>query len=244
MGNPNGHATLDIPPSSSLRQTDWPFRGFMAPRVSGSSSTQVHSQQGSFTRATYPPEGMMTDNVFDREMSPHEHGVIPFLGDTPHVTTAEHATNYFEGLATYQVLVVDDSALNNVLLVRLLKSIGFVSVLSATDGVTALTLARQNPDISLILTDLSMPLMDGMQLTTHIRAEMSTQLESEMRYPIIIALSGAADENIELSCLQADMDALLPKPATRDMLIDMAHFWLLEPSAVLNLHVESKHRPS
>src|SRR5262245_65676672 len=66
------------------------------------------------------------------------------------------------------VLVVDDSAMDRLLASSLIENLGGWSVLSAENGAEALaTLERQRPD--LVLTDLLMPGMDGLELVQAIR---------------------------------------------------------------------------
>ncbi|MBS3800277.1 MAG: response regulator, partial [Thioalkalivibrio sp.] len=65
------------------------------------------------------------------------------------------------------VLVVDDSRVIRVALQRILQ--GERSVYEAGDGEQALEVLQQSPDIGLVLTDLSMPGIDGQDLLLRIR---------------------------------------------------------------------------
>lgn len=107
-----------------------------------------------------------------------------------------------------RVLVVDDNAINQTVLVRLLEKMG-VHADMAADGAAAVAAARARR-YDLVLMDLHMPRQDGRQATRNIRA-----LESGTRVPIIgITASMATDEMDR--CLQAGMDDFLLKPITAE----------------------------
>jgi len=67
-----------------------------------------------------------------------------------------------------KVLIVDDDAINRKLLSVTLKKIGF-EVLEAENGVDALS--KLSPDVSLILLDLKMPVMNGIQFMQALKTE-------------------------------------------------------------------------
>jgi CheY-like chemotaxis protein len=109
------------------------------------------------------------------------------------------------------VLVVDDNAVNRLVAERLLERSGCV-VESAVDGPSAMeALARRAFD--LVLMDVHMPGMDGLELTRHIRANGTMP-----RLPIIGVSASAAAEDIE-GCKQAGMDDFLAKPMTHERLV-------------------------
>lgn len=66
-----------------------------------------------------------------------------------------------------RVLVVDDSPLTRELLCSLLESVGY-EILSASDGVEAFERLSKEP-LDLMLTDLEMPRMDGLELTRRVK---------------------------------------------------------------------------
>jgi len=102
------------------------------------------------------------------------------------------------------VLVVDDESDLRYLLRRIFEKIGYV-VLDAANGAAALELARaSSPD--LVVTDVMMPVMDGLELMRCLRAGAAT-----VDIPIL-AISGDWQ-------LASDADAVLAKPYDRDELI-------------------------
>lgn len=69
------------------------------------------------------------------------------------------------------VLIVDDSAAIRKILQRVLKQseVPLGNILEAGDGVQALEVLKSNP-VDLVLTDINMPNMDGLQLLAQIKA--------------------------------------------------------------------------
>lgn len=61
-------------------------------------------------------------------------------------------------------LVVDDEPVTRLLVKRALESFGCAPVLEAADGMAAQEVLRQHPEIALVLTDIMMPRMDGLEL--------------------------------------------------------------------------------
>lgn len=100
-----------------------------------------------------------------------------------------------------RILVVDDDTAILRLLSTNLKARGY-DVLTATDGEEALE-AVQKEYIDLIILDIMMPKVDGVQVCRHIR-EWSD-------IPIII-LSARGDENDKVKCLELGADDYLTKP--------------------------------
>ncbi len=103
-----------------------------------------------------------------------------------------------------QVLIVEDNEQNRYLLQYMLEESGY-EVVTATSGTQALTMtARQRPD--LILMDIQLPDMDGMEVTRRIR-----ELETEGRVPIVAVTSFAMAGDRERA-LAAGCDGYIEKP--------------------------------
>jgi CheY-like chemotaxis protein len=73
------------------------------------------------------------------------------------------------------ILVVDDQDEVRTMIVRVLAGDGYV-VHEAADGVDALGVLEANPDVCLVLTDLEMPRMDGLELADRIANRANTQI--------------------------------------------------------------------
>jgi two-component system, response regulator YesN len=110
----------------------------------------------------------------------------------------------------WAVLIVDDeAAISDVmrrLLGRLLPTLIVSTVLSAAQAIEVLSIQA----IDLVLTDLRMPGMDGVQLAQLIRA----------RWPHtrVVLCSGTATENLELAAETVRADGFLAKPINPERL--------------------------
>jgi two-component system cell cycle response regulator DivK len=104
----------------------------------------------------------------------------------------------------HKILLVEDNAANMTLATFLLQSAGY-EVITATDAETGVSLARsQNP--ALILMDIQLPGMDGLQATALLRADEST------RAIPVIALTALAMKGDEERIRAAGCDGYIAKP--------------------------------
>lgn len=124
------------------------------------------------------------------------------------------------GLAGARVLVAEDYAPNQTLLQMQLVALGCEAEI-ADDGAVALERWRESRH-DLILTDLNMPVMDGLALARAVRAD---EAESGGHTPIVCI--SAADQPAERRrCLDAGIDDLLAKPISLDALRGKLTHWL------------------
>jgi CheY-like chemotaxis protein len=100
--------------------------------------------------------------------------------------------------------VVDDDVINRTLTVAMLEKLGLAAD-AASGGQEALAMVP-NGSYSVVLMDLEMPDMDGVETTRAIRRLTLP------RQPFIIALTANAFESDRERCLQAGMDDFLSKP--------------------------------
>jgi len=103
------------------------------------------------------------------------------------------------------VLVVDDQATNRAILVWLLEDDGH-SVIEAEDGLQAVELYQSN-EIDIVLTDVIMPVMDGLQAAKKIKS-----LATEGSHVPIIFLTALDDDKALSECLESGGDDFLSKP--------------------------------
>lgn len=107
----------------------------------------------------------------------------------------------------FTVLVIDDLPQNRMILGKFLKAAGY-AVIEATNGVEALDLLRDGhvrPD--LIVTDVEMPVMDGITLVEQIR-----YLDGAVASVPIITASGNADEDMRRDSLAVGSNIFMTKP--------------------------------
>ena len=107
------------------------------------------------------------------------------------------------------LLLAEDNLINQKVATALLQKLG-LSVDLAANGIEALE-ALQQKDYSLVLMDVQMPHMDGLEATRAIRAEGSTVRDP--RLPIV-ALTANAMASDRQQCLTAGMNDFLTKPLT------------------------------
>jgi sigma-B regulation protein RsbU (phosphoserine phosphatase) len=107
------------------------------------------------------------------------------------------------GEAPVQVLVVDDSSFNRLLLRRRLAELGYDAVTMANDGVEALA-ALESRAFDVMLLDLEMPELDGIGVLERMRAEGRTE-------PPVIVISALSDMAGVVRCIELGAEDYLPK---------------------------------
>jgi signal transduction histidine kinase/CheY-like chemotaxis protein/HPt (histidine-containing phosphotransfer) domain-containing protein len=117
-----------------------------------------------------------------------------------------------------RVLLVEDNEVNQEVTLEILRELGLRPDL-AEHGARAVEMARQNA-YDLILMDVQMPVMDGLEATRAIR-----RLPSYAKVPIL-ALTANAFEEDRQRCLEAGMNAHLGKPVPAGALLDLLDKWL------------------
>ncbi|MBS0204354.1 MAG: PAS domain-containing protein [Planctomycetes bacterium] len=167
---------------------------------------QVHSKVnvGSeffFTLCLTKCRGTDPDAVNSRPSSTH----FPIPTVDRNVSSVE-ADLKPEGRRSLQILLAEDSRMNQVLALGILQREGHV-VTVANDGLQAVEAAQSRP-FDLILMDVQMPEMDGLQATATIREiEQTTG-----RHIPILAMTAHALTGDRERCLAAGMDGYLSKP--------------------------------
>ncbi|TWT37796.1 Signal transduction histidine-protein kinase BarA [Posidoniimonas corsicana] len=113
-----------------------------------------------------------------------------------------------------RILLVDDSEVNQQVGVGLLQTRGH-TVATADNGAEALQ-ALEQCEYDVVLMDLEMPVMDGLEATRHIRAR-DQRLGVHTR---VIAMTAHAMHVVREKCEAAEMDACLTKPIQPQLLFD------------------------
>jgi signal transduction histidine kinase/PleD family two-component response regulator/HPt (histidine-containing phosphotransfer) domain-containing protein len=119
------------------------------------------------------------------------------------------------------ILLAEDSRVNQNLLVRLLENQG-QSVVVAENGREVLA-ALEREAFDLMLMDVEMPEMDGLQIAAAIRHK---ERQTDRRLPII-ALTARATQEDQDRCLEAGMDGCVSKPIRADELLAVVEGMLL-----------------
>lgn len=117
-------------------------------------------------------------------------------------------------LAGMKVLLVEDNMINQRIAVKLLEK-KQMQITVADNGIKAVDCFQQQP-FDLILMDMMMPEMDGLEATQRIRALEKSQA-NRVRTPIV-AMTANAMEGDKERCLAAGMDGYVSKPVRPDAL--------------------------
>jgi PAS domain S-box-containing protein len=125
-----------------------------------------------------------------------------------------------------RVLVAEDNSVNQIVFEQILEGIG-VDYRIVGNGEEAVAAWRASPP-DLILMDISMPVMNGLQATQAIRDAEDKGESPRQRTPIIAvtahAMSGDRDR-----CMQAGMDDYLSKPVSPEKLEAIISKWIGTP---------------
>ena len=116
------------------------------------------------------------------------------------------------------VLVVDDTPMNLKLAERLLQKYGF-NVRSTDNGIDAVSQMKASKpgEIDLVLMDVMMPVMDGLEATRRIRALEDPAIAAVP----VIAMTANALESDAKEALDAGMNAHIPKPFTVEEMLSV-----------------------
>ena len=122
----------------------------------------------------------------------------------------------FEGR---RILIVEDDVRNVFALTSVLEPRG-AKVEIARNGREALEHLRQNPGVDLVLMDIMMPVMDGLEATREIRKQPQFA-----KLPIIALTAKAMIDDRE-NCLEAGANDYIAKPLDVDKLLSLARVWI------------------
>ncbi len=115
-----------------------------------------------------------------------------------------------DGAAGLRILLAEDNPINQMVALRLLESLGYRADV-VENGLEAVE-AVQRRTYDVVLMDIMMPVMDGLEATRRIRqAPLATS-------PRIIAVTANALASDRQRCLEAGMDEHIPKPLRMDVL--------------------------
>lgn len=110
------------------------------------------------------------------------------------------------------ILVVDDSATERVRISGVLSRTGLYRVLTAADGQQALDLIEDEP-VDLVLTDLQMPVMSGLDLVRELR-------ESQPQIPVVL-MTAAGSEEIAVTAMREGAASYVRKSSRPDWVTDV-----------------------
>jgi CheY-like chemotaxis protein len=118
-----------------------------------------------------------------------------------------------------KVLVIDDDSTIRAMMSLMLRTCN-VKIYDARNGLEGSALAELIPP-QLILLDITMPGMDGIEVVKRLRAHTSEVLQ---KVPIVMFT--ASPENLRKQAMDAGANAVLEKPAPRQLLIQFIEMYL------------------
>ncbi|KAK9288951.1 hypothetical protein L1049_017422 [Liquidambar formosana] len=136
-----------------------------------------------------------------------------------------HSNTLFRGL---QVLLADEDDMNRAVTRKLLEKLG-CAVSAVSSGFECLSaIGPAVTPFKIILLDLHMPDLDGFEVARRIRKFRSRN------WPLIIALTANADEELRERCLQSGMNGVIRKPVLLQGIADELRRVLLQASKVMS----------
>mgnify|MGYP000010455226 FL=1 len=132
-----------------------------------------------------------------------------------------------------RILLVDDNATNRKVASQILMKAGCV-VETATSGREAIDRLSKDTDFDLVLMDIQMPEMDGMETTRRLK-------KSLIELPPIVAMTAYAMKEDRERFLAAGMDDYLAKPIRAQQLIQMVGKWVHDGHAPEDVILDLSH---
>lgn len=133
--------------------------------------------------------------------------ILPSLGRAMYVAgNPLEQPNSNSGFRGLRVVVADDDNVNRTVTNKLLQKLG-CQVTSVSSGYECLsTLSSAENPFQIVVLDLHMPEIDGFEVAMRIRKYHNHN------WPLIIALTASAEEDVWERCLQMGMNGLIRKP--------------------------------
>jgi CheY-like chemotaxis protein len=135
----------------------------------------------------------------------------------PPTINNQKVSRAYENIPPMKILIVDDDADNRYIISTYLNH-PKISSFNAIDGNSAVDAYQRENDFDIILMDLELPKMNGLEAVRHIR-RMENHQKPGLKKPVaIIAMSAHDDEKTRLECLNTGFDDYLRKPFSQEKL--------------------------
>lgn len=135
--------------------------------------------------------------------------------DIPEKTIVNEDQLDTDSFSAQRVMIVDDVKMNCVVLDALLRELGVIDITSVYSGQEAIDLIESNLEFDVILMDVRMPEMNGLEASSLIR---------NLGYQgAIIAVTANAFEDDKRACLDSGMDDFVSKPIDINILQSTLH---------------------
>ncbi|ADB39153.1 PAS domain S-box protein [Spirosoma linguale] len=139
------------------------------------------------------------------------------IGKNENEVNQKQTTPNEDLLQTKRILLVEDNAMNRLVVTTILRPYG-VTIVEETNGYNAVERLRKET-FDIVLMDVQMPVMDGLEATRITREEISKSLP-------IIALTASVIRSEKEECFNVGMNDFLAKPFEGKELVSMLMKWL------------------
>ncbi len=156
--------------------------------------------------------------AINRVMTPQDGAREISAGDPELLTRYDLEERKASNSGEHTILLAEDHPVNTKLAVRLLEDVGY-TVVAAANGREALELL-ETEKVDLVLMDIQMPVMDGLEATRAIR-----QQEKYADLPIIAMTAHAMTGDREM-CLDSGMSDYITKPINQELMYGIISSWL------------------
>ena len=137
----------------------------------------------------------------------------------------------FSQINPLKILIAEDNPINQKWITKILTRLGYEYKIG-NNGKEVLEIVS-NENYNLILMDVQMPEMDGLEATRMIRVCLEAQ-------PVIIAMTANVMQGDREECMQAGMDDYISKPVDLGQLVNMLEKWSLQIKEKRQLALEEK----
>lgn len=104
-----------------------------------------------------------------------------------------------------KIIIAEDDPISRIIIAKAVESMGYMAIQTA-NGAHALELVQSNPEVALVITDISLPDLDGRDFVKSIRAKDETKT-----LPVMI-ISGVVSYSQIIEVLELGASRFLPKP--------------------------------
>jgi len=132
-------------------------------------------------------------------------------------------SSFEHSLKNIHALVVEDNEISQKITINVLNKLGIKTSL-ASDGKEAFDLRREN-DYSIILMDIEMPIMDGIEATSKI---LYYEGVNQFSHVPIIAMTADIDEHIKEKYIKVGMDDYISKPIESEVIFDLIQKYCID----------------
>ncbi|MDX1764736.1 MAG: response regulator [bacterium] len=137
------------------------------------------------------------------------------------------------GFNRKRILLVDDNKTTVMYIALLLKRMGF-DVIPAENGMEALRMLQLS-ECDLVLLDMAMPVLDGLETLKRIRTEYGMQ-----RLPVVVVTVDTNQQSVD-ACIKLGCSGVLAKPVQLDELHDILQDCIFTPMGRRREHIRSAY---